>query len=179
MEFPFSDSGTKRLNIVIPFLGTHVFRPEGPGSALGRAGFINRTFFSRKINAIGTPVFNQVIATVGSNAVLLRELTSGHLEKLSQVFSIFAREIDVAVFATRGTAIARLLTLKADSLVPPRGLLFLTHFLQFTRGGRDQSQSIQASCEGSSEDCAMVGCNSSLFLSWIMANRKINSSRAG
>ncbi len=133
MQFPFSDSGTKRLNFVIPPFGAHVFRPKGPGSALSRAGFIDRTLLPRKVNAIGTPVFDQVIITVGSNTVLLGELSSGHLEPLSQVLPIFECEIDVAVFATRGTAIARFLTLKADSLAPPWGLLFLTHFLQCSR----------------------------------------------
>ncbi len=130
MELSFSDPGTKRLNIVSPPFGAHVFRPKGPGSALSRAGFIDRTLLFSKVNAIGTPVFNQVIITVGSSTVLLCELTSGHLEKLSQVFPIFPCEIDVAVFATRGTAIARLLTLKVDSLTPPWGRLFPTHFLQ-------------------------------------------------
>ncbi len=130
MELSFSDPGTKRLNIVIPPFGAHVFRPKGPGSALSRAGFIDRTLLFRKVNAIGTPVFNQVIVAVGSSTVLLRELTSGHLEKLSQVFPIFPCKIDVAVLATRGAAITRLLTLKADSLIPPWERLFLTHFLK-------------------------------------------------
>ncbi len=133
MEFSFSDPGTKRLNIVIPPFRAHVFRPKGPGSALSRAGFIDRTLLPRKVNAIGTPVFNQVIVTVGSSTVLLCELTSGHLEKLSQAFPVFPCEIDVAVFTTRGAAIARLLALKSDSLIPPWGLLFLTHFLQCSR----------------------------------------------
>ncbi len=130
MELSFSDPGTKRLNIVIPPFGAHVFRPKRPGSALSRAGLIDRTLLFRKVNAIGTPVFNQVKITVGSSTVLLCELTSGHLEKLSQVFPIFPCEIDVAVFAMRGTAIARLLTLKANTLIPPGGPLSFTHFLQ-------------------------------------------------
>jgi len=131
MEFSFSDPGTKRLNSVIPPFGAHVFRPKGPGSALSGPGFIDRTLGSRKVNALGTSVFNQVIIPVGSSTVFLLELTGGHLEKLSQVFPIFPCEIDEAIFTTRGTAIARLLTLKADSLIPPRGRLFLTHFLEF------------------------------------------------
>ncbi len=131
MELSFSDPGTKRLNIVIPPLGAHVFRPKGPGSALSRAGFIDRTLLLRKVNAIGTPVFSQVIKPIGLSTVLVCELTSGGLEKLSQVFPIFPCEIDVAVLAMRGSAIARLLTLKADSMIPPWGTLFLAHFLKF------------------------------------------------
>jgi hypothetical protein len=89
MEFPFSHPGTKRLNIVIPPLGVHILRPKGPGSALSGAGFIDRTLASGKVNALGTPVFNQVMVTVASSTVLFCELTSAHLEKLSQAFPIF------------------------------------------------------------------------------------------
>ena len=134
MELSFSDTRTKRLNIVIPSFGIHIFRPKGPGSALSRAGFIDRTLLFRKVNAFGTPVFNQMIKPVSASTVFCCELTSGHLEKLSQVFPIFPGEIDVAIFTPRGTAITRQLTLKADSLIPPWGRLLLAHFLKFMTG---------------------------------------------
>jgi len=134
MELSFSDPGTKRLNIATPLFGAHIFRPKGPGSALSRAGFIDRTLLFRKVNAFGTPIFNQVIKPVSASTVFCCELRSGHLEKLSQVLPIFPCEIDVAIFTTRGTAITRLLTFKADSLIPPWGRLLLAHFLKFMTG---------------------------------------------
>ncbi len=134
MELSFSDTRTKRLNSATPAFGAHIFRPKGPGSTLSRTGFIDRTLLFRKVNAIGTPVFNQVIVAVSSSTVHLCEFPSGHLEKLGQVFPIFPCEIDETVLATRGTAIARLLALKADSLIPPWGTLLLAHFLKFKMG---------------------------------------------
>ena len=130
MEFSFANPRTRRLNTVSPSFGVHVFRPKRPGSALSRAGFIDGALLLGKVNTVGTPVFSQVIKPIGLSTVLVCELTSGGLEKLSQVFPIFAREIDIAVFTTRSTAVSRLLTFKANTLTPPGGPLSFTHFLQ-------------------------------------------------